>query len=232
MPVKTLQQVLGDPRELAVIQERVATLFSEETLRKLHSLDELPETWKGGVLLSNSVETPSRVRAGVKPPGAVCVPAELSEREIVSEGLGDTVLVEKSNFRGFHVDVAEEGFSFSTLVTGRKIWMFRLPSPTGKKLDVAARDRRKSFSETINLLQGLSRTQARQVSWTLLEPGCTVYFPYHFLHSAWTDVQPGSVCTMYSCERTVEEGWRTEMRRADQYLALGCRRGEEFGSSS
>ena len=235
VPVKTLQQVLEDPRELAVIQERVATLSSEdeETLRKLHSLDDFPETWKGGVLLSNSVETPSRVRAGVKPPGAVCVPAELSEREIVSERLGETVLVEKSSFRGFHVDVAEEGHSFSTLVTGRKIWMFCLPSPTAKKLDAAARDRRKSFSETINLLQGLSRTQARQVSWTLLEPGCTVYFLYLFLHSVWTDVQPESVCTMYSCERTVEEGWRTEqMRRADQYLALGCRRGEEFGSSS
>ena len=84
--------------------------------------------------MSNSVETPSRVRAGVKPPGAVCVPAELSEREIVSERLGDTVLVEKSSFKGFHVDVAE-GHSFSTLVTGRKIWMFCLPSPTGKKLD-------------------------------------------------------------------------------------------------
>ena len=48
VPVKTLQQVLEDPRELAVIQERVATLSSEdeETLRKLHSLDDLPETWK------------------------------------------------------------------------------------------------------------------------------------------------------------------------------------------
>ena len=88
------------------------------------------------------------------------------------------------------------------------------------------RDRRKSFSETINLLQGLSRMQARQLSWTLLEPGCTVYFPCHFLHSVWTDVQPGSVCTMYSCERTVEEGWRIEqVRRADHHLALGCRWG-------
>ena len=133
VPVKTLQQVLEDHRELAVIQERVATLSSEDeqNLRKLHSLDDLPETWKGGVLLSNSVETPSRVRAGVKPPGVVYVPAELSEREIVSERLGDTVLVEKSSFRGFHVDVAEEGHSFSTIVTGRKIWMFCLPSPTG-----------------------------------------------------------------------------------------------------
>ena len=166
------------------------------------------------------------VRAGVKPPGAVCVTAELIERENVSERLGDTVLVEKSSFRGFRVDAAEEGHCFSSIVTGRKIWMFCLPSPTGKKLDAAARDRRKGFSETINLLQGLSRTQARQVSWTLLEPGSTVYFPYLFLHSVWTDVQPGSVCTMYSCERTVEERWRTEqMRRADQYLALRCRRG-------
>ena len=122
MPVKTLQQVLEDPRELAVIQERVATLSSEdeETLRKLHSLDDLPETWKGGVLLSNSVETPSRVRAGVKPQGAVCVPAELSEREIVSERLGDTVLVEKSSFRGFHVDVAEEGHSFLLSLLGER----------------------------------------------------------------------------------------------------------------
>ena len=70
---KILQQVLEDSRELAVIQERVATLFpeDEETLRKLHSLDDLPETWKEGVLLSNSVEAPSRVRAGVEPPGAV-----------------------------------------------------------------------------------------------------------------------------------------------------------------
>ena len=49
VPVKTLQQVLEDPRELVVIQERVATLSSEdeEALRKLHSLDDLPETWKG-----------------------------------------------------------------------------------------------------------------------------------------------------------------------------------------
>ena len=30
VPVKTLQQVLEDPRELAVIQERVATLSSED----------------------------------------------------------------------------------------------------------------------------------------------------------------------------------------------------------
>ena len=48
VPVKTLQQVLEDPRELAVIQEQVATLSSEdeETLRRLHSLDDLPETWE------------------------------------------------------------------------------------------------------------------------------------------------------------------------------------------
>ena len=67
VPIKTLQQVLEDPRELAVIQERLATLSSEdeETLQKLHSSDDLTETC---VLLSNSVETPSRVRAGVKPP--------------------------------------------------------------------------------------------------------------------------------------------------------------------
>ena len=78
VPVKTLQQVPEDPGELAVIQEQVVTLSSEdeETLRKLHPLDDLPETWKGGVRLSNSIETPSRVRAGVKPPGAVCVPGE------------------------------------------------------------------------------------------------------------------------------------------------------------
>ena len=37
---------------------------------------------------------------------------ELSDREMVSERLGDTVLVEKSSFRGFHVDVAEEGLFF------------------------------------------------------------------------------------------------------------------------
>ena len=66
--------MLEDPRELAAIQERLATLYSEdeETLRKLHSLDDLPETWKGGVLLSNSVDTPSRVCAGLKPPGGLC----------------------------------------------------------------------------------------------------------------------------------------------------------------
>ena len=42
VPVKTFKQVLEDPRELVVIQERLATLSSEdETLRKLHSLDGL-----------------------------------------------------------------------------------------------------------------------------------------------------------------------------------------------
>ena len=49
VPVKTIQQVLEHPRELAVSQERVAALSSEveDTLRKLHSLDYLPETCKG-----------------------------------------------------------------------------------------------------------------------------------------------------------------------------------------
>ena len=169
----------------------------------------------------------------MKPPGAVCVPKELSEKEIVAERLGYTVLVEKSSFRGFHVDVAEEGFSVSTLVTGRKIWMFRLPSPTGKKLDAAARDCRKSFSDNIILLQGPSRTQACQVSWILLEPLVHGLLPVPLLaicldgRAAWVSVHDVQL------REEVEEGWRTEqMRRADQYLALGSRRGEEFGSSS
>ena len=101
-----------------------------------------------------------------------------------------------------------------------------MPSRTGKKAGCG-------FSETMNLLQCLFRTQARQVSRTVLDPGCTVYLTYLFLYSVWTDVQSGTVCPMYSCERTVEEGLRTvQMRRSDQNLALGCRRGEEFSCSS
>ena len=66
VPVKTVQHLLEDPRELAVIQERVATLSSEdeETLRvhiRWMSFQRLGRR----VLLSNSVETPSKVRAGV-----------------------------------------------------------------------------------------------------------------------------------------------------------------------
>ena len=116
----------------------MATLSSEDegTLRKLHSLDDLPETWKGGVL-SNSVETQSRVRAGVKPQGAVCVPEELSERGIVSERLRDTVFVEKSSFRGFNVDVAEEGHFFLRSLLRERFGCSVCLHEQEKKLDAA-----------------------------------------------------------------------------------------------
>ncbi len=232
VPVRTFDEVLEKPEELAVIQERVSSLSPEDekNLRELQSLDELPQTWREGVKLSNSDDFSSRVHAGAKPPGAVQVLKGLSRSEIVEERLGDTILVEKSSFSAFHVDVRQAGHSFSTLLTGRKLWMFCLPSAVGKELDRLGRTRRSSFSETIEFLQSLSKVRARQISWVLLEPDCTVYFPYLFLHSVWTDVQPGTVRVMYSCERSVSEGWRLEqMRRADSYLALSVARGKEFG---
>ena len=80
VPVKTLQQVLEDPRELAAIQVRMATLSSEdEGLYGSCIRWMIFQRLGREVLLSKNVETPSRVRAGVKQQGAVCVPEELSE---------------------------------------------------------------------------------------------------------------------------------------------------------
>ena len=73
--------MLEDPRELAVIQVRMATLSSEDEGLYGSSIRWMILQKLGReVLLSKNVETPSRVRAGVKQPGAFCVAEELSER--------------------------------------------------------------------------------------------------------------------------------------------------------
>ena len=113
----------------------------------------------GRVMLSNSVDTPSRVCAGVKPQGEVCVPEQLSERGIVSATrFSWKILVSEAAMLTY----LRKDILFPVSLLGERFGY--LPSSTGKKLDTAARDRRKSFSDTINLLQGLFRTQAGQVS--------------------------------------------------------------------
>ena len=114
VPVRTFSGVLERPGEVAVIQERVSSLSPEDegVLRELSSLDDLPSTWEGGVRLTNSSELPSQVIAGVKPPGSVLVSDGLEQNEVVTERLGDAILVERTSFRAFHVDVGEVGHSF------------------------------------------------------------------------------------------------------------------------
>ena len=44
----SIQHVLGEPRDIAANQEPVATLSSVDdlTLQEVHSLHDVPETWK------------------------------------------------------------------------------------------------------------------------------------------------------------------------------------------
>ena len=107
----------------------------------------------------------------------------------ISERLGDLIFVEKSIFRAFYHDLEEEGHSFVTHISGRKLWMFCALSSLGQELDRAARVRRTALSGTIRLLDTLKPTRAAQIFWTIVEPGCTIYFPYGFLHSVWTEVE-------------------------------------------
>ena len=81
--------------------------------------------------------------------------------------------------------------------------MFCLPTFVGRELDWVARDRRHNFSLTIDFVQGLSKTSASKIFRTLLEPGCSMYFLYLFMHSVWTDIQARAVCAMYSCGRKI-----------------------------
>ena len=129
-----------------------------------------------------------------------------------------------SSFRAFHIDINEVGHAFITLATGRKLWMFCKLCSLAKRLDEFARDRRHSFTHTISLIQGLSPTIARQISWVVLEAGCTAYFPHLYMHSVWTEIDKTSLSISWTCEiAALKDFYCSQKRLASMYLAMGRR---------
>ena len=89
-----------------------------------------------------------------------------------SERLGDLIFVEKLSFRAFHPDLEEEGNSFVTHISGRKLWMFCALSSLAQELDREARVGRTAHSGTVRLKESFKPTRAAQIFWTVVKPGC------------------------------------------------------------
>ena len=90
-----------------------------------------------------------------------------------------------------------------TLLRGRKLWLMCNLSNVARELDRLGRDRREATSRTLCYLQSLMRTMTEQVFWGLLDPGQSLYLPYGWLHSVWTDVEEGRIFPMFSVEMSV-----------------------------
>ena len=225
--MKTITEVLERPLELAIIQERAIWLpeNDEDILRNMSSLDDIQNHWHHGILSESlCVENSSRVVSGSNSKNPVILHKALQNVELVEERKGDQILMENSSFRPFHHDLFEKGHAIMNLLNGRKLWLFCKSSPTGKQLDVIARCRRTNFSDTIRYLQSLSKTTARQVSWCIIEPGCTLYWPYGYLHSVWTGIPEGTVCSLNFVERVVDAEFAAEQQMLAKYTVTGERR--------
>ena len=232
VPVRTIEEVWDNPLEVAVIQTPVVELSDTDlTYLKELSFDDIPSSW-GGLNFSNCDESPARVKSGVKIQFPFTVDPRLDASELISERLGDLLFVEKSSFRAFHHDLEEEGHSFVTHISGRKLWMFCALSSLSQELDRAARVRRTALSGTIRLLDSLKPTRAKQIFWTIVAPGCTIYFPYGFLHSVWTEVEQANCSCICTVERNISDEWCNRQRKlASDRTAVGKSR-KEYKSST
>lgn len=223
VPVKSFSEVKQRPHEFAFIEEPAVYLPKnrESLVKDLGEIDDLSASW-GGRDVRNCDEAPSKVRSGVRFPERVTLHRDLQMDNFIEERLGELIFVEETSFRAFHHDIAEVGHTFATHLHGRKLWLFCQPSWVGKSLDAAARDRREALSLTVKLLQSLSKTQGKQIFWVLAEPGCTVYFPYGALHSVWTQVSAGTVCSMCTIESPVTQEWEDSQKsKLKKYVATG-----------
>ena len=193
------------------------------------SFEDLPTSVQRGREVQNALELPSRVLTGRFCEGSVVLRQPLPS--VVEERRGLLILVEQSSFRAFHHDLHEEGDAFLTLLRGKKLWLMCNLSNVARELDRLGRDRREAASRTLRYLQSLKKTMAKQVFWVLLEPGQSLYLPYGWLHSVWTDVEEGRICPMFSVEMSVdEERAQQQLTLANKYTAVACRR-QQPGSS-
>ena len=179
--------------------------------------------------MQNALELRSSVLTGGGCEGSVVLQQPLLS--VVEERRGLLILFEQSSFRAFHHDLLKEGDAFLTLLRGRKLLLTCNLSNVARELDRLGRDRREAISRTLRYLQSLKSTMTKQVFWGLLEPGQSLYLPYDWLHSVWTDVEEGRICPMFSVEMSVdEERVQQQLTLANKYTAVACRRQQPGGS--
>ena len=178
--------------------------------------------------MQNALELPSRVLTGGSCERSVVLRQPLPS---VEERRGLLILVEQYSFRAFQHDLHEEGDAFLTLLRGRKLWLMFNLSNVARELVRLGRDRREAAKRTLRYLRSRTTTVAKQVFWGLLDHGQSLYLPYGWLHSDWTDVEEGRICPMFSVEMSVdEERVQQQLTFANKYTAVACRKQQTGGS--
>ena len=131
-------------------------------------------------------------------------------------------------YRAFHQDIKPPHDAIGTLFGGEKLWVFRAPGSRDTQRLVRA-----GQSTTMEEIQSKMRSKdGKRFFAGIQREGESLYQPYGWAHSVFTNCKEGVSCWLTVSELSIEEKeLERRYKKLSHHAAVGIRRGDVAGSS-